>query len=199
MIKLAPTKKIKKRLRYALMARLMRNAPRRGAFVEVGVYRGKSARVIYKVAETMKDRKCFFYDTFVGHPYPFRRAKEPTNGVGAHVPKSHDLASLTKDCPDAVITKGVFPSSAVRMPSIAFAHIDVDSYPSTRNAIAHLKPLMREGGIMLFDDYTKHPESKKAVHEFFEGQNVHVVPVIRRAFTVIGYDTNHLARRWRIK
>ncbi len=199
MTQLAPTTKIKKRMRYALMARLMRNAPRRGAFVEVGVFRGKSARVIYQVARTMKERKCFFYDTFEGHPHPFKRKKEPTDGIGAHIPKPYDLASLTKDCPDAVITKGYFPDSAVKMPLIAFAHVDVDSYQSTRGTIGHLKPLMLKGGVMLFDDYSKHPESKKAIHEFFDPSDIHVVPVIRRAFTVIGGNTNELRQRWCIK
>lgn len=199
MIRLAPTDKGKKRMRYALMARLMRKAPRRGSFLEIGVYRGKSARVIYIMAQSQKERKCYFYDTFEGHPHPFNRAKEPINGIGAHVPKSHDLASLIKDCPDAVITKGEFPYSAVKMQSIAFAHVDVDSYLSTRNTIAYIKPRMRRGGIILFDDYRKHPEAKSAVHEFFEAHQLHIVPILGRAFTVIGYDTNDMAREWRLK
>ena len=189
----------KRRLRYGLLMRLAKHAPKTGDFVEVGVYRGRVARLLYALTER-KGRKLYLYDTFNGHPYPFVRKKFPTDGMGAHVPKAGDVERLYHDVPNAIITEGIFPQSAVPMGKLAFAHVDVDSYQSTLETINHLKPLMVDGGIMLFDDYGKHAGCKKAVHEMF-GQSfkhIHYVPVLRRAFVVKNVDPHKAARVWHI-
>ena len=48
------------------LAQLARSAPA-GAFVEVGVYRGGSARVLCDIAQE-QGRTLYLFDTFAGHP-----------------------------------------------------------------------------------------------------------------------------------
>ncbi len=191
--------RVNARRRVGFMIRLAKRAPMDGAFVEVGVFRGKTARMLYILTERM-GRRLYLYDTFEGHPYPFKRLKEPTDGIGCHVPKAKDMARLEHDLPGCSIIKGVFPQSAIEMQPIAFAHVDVDSYQSTRDTIDHLWPLMQDKGIMLFDDYGKHFGCRQAVDETFHIPERWVYSRIRRAVVIKGVADAHMfVKRWRIR
>ncbi len=190
--------RLKRRKRLADLIRVARHAPTEGDFIEVGVFRGLSARLLYGLSQHRKQR-LFLYDTFEGHPYPFQRRKVPYDGIGAHVPSAETVAELFIDMPNANIIKGEFPDSAVPMQLIAFAHIDVDSFQSTNNTIAFLKPLMRQGGIMYFDDYGKHLGTRMAVHNFFDPREIAKVKRVRKYFVVFGEETKIKAKEWRIK
>ncbi len=190
----------KERRRVGNVMRMYRRAPMQGDVVEVGVFKGKTARPLYEMSQR-REQQLWLYDTFNGHPHPFIRRKKPYNGIGAHVPDAESMRKIYRDMPNANIIKGEFPYSAdVLMTLIAFAHVDVDSYESTTNTINHLKPLMTRKGIMYFDDYRKHDGAKRAVHEHFEPYEVfHRKDImLGRAFAVVGYDADELARRWGI-
>jgi O-methyltransferase len=121
-----------------------------GDFVELGVYRGGSARELYRVAEA-QGRTLFLYDTFTGHPAPSEH-DDPAHPAGRFADCA-DPAALAREMPNARITVARFGILSDVPARIAFAHVDVDLYPSTRAAIVALTPSMVRGGIMYFDDY----------------------------------------------
>jgi O-methyltransferase len=134
-----------------------------GCFVEVGVYKGGTAWHLSKLAEE-QDRHIFLFDTFTGIPY--KGEFDPVT-VGAFNETS--LEEVQKAIPYANIVEGIFPQSAekIKLPDVAFAHLDCDQYQSIKEAAQFLSPLMVSGGIMWFDDYGCLDGANKAVDELF--------------------------------
>ena len=120
----------------------------KGCFVEVGVYKGGTASRLTEIAEQEK-RKIFLYDTFEGIPYKDELDSHPVGDFG-----DSDYETVKNNLTYAKVVKGIFPDSAVKMPKIAFVHIDVDQYKSYKDCIEYLSPMMVKGGVMWFDDYT---------------------------------------------
>ena len=128
---------------------------------EVGVLGGGSASVLYSVAN-QQGRKIYLYDTFSGIPY---KDAIDSHQVGDF--KFEDVEGLSAKLPKAFITQGVFPASAVKMPPVAFVHLDVDQYRSYKEAVEYLEPLMVSGGVMWFDDYGCTPGATAYLDEKF--------------------------------
>lgn len=133
-----------------------------GAFVEVGVYQGGTAELLSVVA-LLQNRPLYLYDTFAGIPW---KGDLDQHQIGDFA--DTDINLVRDRCLGAVtITAGIFPNSAVPMPSIAFAHLDVDQYRSYRESIEYLTPLMAAGGVMWFDDSPCLQGACQAVTEAF--------------------------------
>ncbi len=137
-----------------------------GAFAEVGVYKGGSARVLYQLAKE-QGRKLYLYDTFSGMPF---KGYHDSHDVGMFADCSYD--EVRNAMPEAVTVKGVFPESAVPMERVAFVHADADQYQSTVDICKVFEPLMVEGGMILFDDYRGVASCIKAVDECFPRRKV---------------------------
>jgi hypothetical protein len=136
-----------------------------GCVVEVGVYQGGTAYFLDQWAQH-RGRECYLYDTFCGMPYA-----EP--GDSHQIGDFADTTAMAVKelIPHAHVIPGIFPSSAVAMPPIAFAHIDVDQYRAYKESCAYLDPLMAPGSVMWFDDADVLPAAGKAVFEMY-GQRV---------------------------
>lgn len=132
-----------------------------GCFVEVGVYEGGSASVLYSLAQ-QQERKIFLYDTFNGIPY---KDSIDSHQVGDFTFK--DAEGLSAKLPKAMIVQGVFPKSAVEMPPVAFVHLDCDQYRSYKESVEYLESKMVPGGIMWFDDYGCTPGATAYLDEKF--------------------------------
>lgn len=132
-----------------------------GAFAEVGVYKGGSAQVLYGIAQAQA-RSLFLYDTFSGMPF---KGEFDSHEVGAFADCS--VEEVRKIMPKANVVQGVFPSSQVPMPPMAFVHADADQYQSTLSICRIFGPLMIDGGMMLFDDYRGVAGCIKAVDECY--------------------------------
>jgi hypothetical protein len=132
-----------------------------GCVVEVGVYKGGTAYFLDQWAQHM-GRECYLYDTFSGMPYA-----DPgdCHAVGDFADTSP--VSVKDLIPHAHVVAGIFPDSAVDMPPIAFAHIDVDQYRAYIDTCRYLNPLMARGSMMWFDDPDVLPPAFKAVHELY--------------------------------
>lgn len=117
-----------------------------GCFVEVGVYRGGSAWLLSWLAE-QQDRELYLYDTFTGIPH---KDAVDVHQVGDFADCSYE--AVCQAIPYAVVVHGIFPASAVPMPSVAFAHLDCDQYKSVSESLAYLCPLMVPGGAIVLDD-----------------------------------------------
>ena len=124
----------------------------RGAFVEVGVYQGGSAWHLAALARR-QERALHLFDTFTGIPECCERDWPHKAGDFGDA----SLDAVRAAVPTAVFHVGVFPRTLddreFRLSGVAFAHIDCDQYACARAAIELLPPLMRLGGVMLFDDY----------------------------------------------
>jgi O-methyltransferase len=117
-----------------------------GCFVEFGVYQGGSAWALARIAEK-QGRPIYLYDTFEGIPC---KAADDSHNVGDFADTSYEQVCAA--VPYATVVKGVFPDSLVKMPPIAFAHVDADQYQSVKDAIEVFGPMMVSGGVMVFDD-----------------------------------------------
>jgi len=122
-----------------------------GSIVEVGVYKGGSARYLYDVAES-QSRELYLYDTFTG--IPCRNDKWDQHDIGDFGDVSiNDMRYMRESMPNANIIIGKFPDSMVPMGNIAFVHADCDQYESVKAVIEKLGPMVVPGGIIYFDDY----------------------------------------------
>ena len=143
-----------------------------GQAIEVGVHRGASAEFI---CEMLPEATVYCFDTFQGMP-----AEMITKGLDYHTERDFRDTSFKlvsdrlKRFGNACIIAGVFPQSAIVEPRIKFAHIDVDLYQSTKQAIEWVWPLLVDGGVLLDDDYGcgSCAGAKKAVDEFAKANGV---------------------------
>ena len=145
-----------------LMLETARQTPT-GAFVEVGVYQGGTAQHLHALAWE-QGRKLYLYDTFIGMPY-MDLAKGDSHKIGDFSDAS--ARAIVDLCPHALVVQGVFPNSAVDMPKIAFAHVDVDNYRCVKEAAEYLMTRMVPGGVIWFDDSPCLGGAEKATEELF--------------------------------
>jgi O-methyltransferase len=147
------------------MCRLAEGLPP-GDFVEVGVFNGGSAQMLYAVA-LRQARDLHLFDTFTGTPVY-------TEGLDRHevddefaAPKAE--ANIAALMPFAHIHVGIYPNThPPTLKDIAFIHCDCDQYLSYRAVIDNLWPLVVPDGILLFDDYPYLAGAKRAVEESFD-------------------------------
>lgn len=149
--------------RLQVMAALAASTPA-GVFVEVGVYKGGSLDVLYRVMQEQKDlgRQVFAFDSFEGMPV---KSEIDRHEIGDFA--DCDERFIAEVLPGVHLTKGVFPESLkFDLDDIAFVHADVDQYETTKAVILGLGPKMVRGGLMLFDDYIGLPGCIQAVDQF---------------------------------
>lgn len=140
-----------------------------GDVVEVGVYKGGTARLLAKVFEST-DKTIHLFDTFSGMPQ-----SDPSKDI--HKEGDFSDASLESvknylhDCQNVRFYPGLFPitSKPVTENTFCLVHIDVDIYKSAMDCCKFFYPRIDKGGIMIFDDYgvLDCPGIKMAVDEFF--------------------------------
>jgi O-methyltransferase len=133
-----------------------------GDFAEVGVYQGGSALFLYEIAQE-QGRFLHLFDTFEGMP---TAGEFDTHKVGDFA--DVDFDRVRRSMPLAIFYKGLFPDTMpAELSPLAFVHIDCDQYQSVKDSIERLWPLVVEGGIMLFDDYSYLEGARLAVDEVF--------------------------------
>lgn len=147
-----------------------------GDFLEAGVYRGGTARLLRRVLESSDWRRrhrLHLLDTFGGMP---------TTDGAKDLHKEGDFADTSLEAVSAFVgredwidyAKGLIPETfrALETLRFALAHIDVDIYDSISRCCEFLYPRMTPGGIIVFDDYghPSCPGARAAVDEFFHGK-----------------------------
>jgi len=151
------------------MGALARKTPL-GAFAEIGVYRGGSAKVLYDIA-VAQDRELHLFDTFTG--IPFATPGLDKHEVGEFAVDPGFEHKLREALPLAWIYVGTYPEThGDDLPPMAFVHVDCDQYTSYKAVLALMWPLLVPGGIMLFDDYPYLGGAKKAVEEHFDPKDL---------------------------
>lgn len=146
------------------MQELAAQAPS-GDFVEVGVYRGGSAHVLYNVA-VLQGRQLHLFDTFTGTPFYLEGVDK--HKVDGEFAAPNAAAEIKHWMPAAKLHVGVYPyTHPEELANLAFVHCDCDQYQSYRAVIERMWPLVVPEGILLFDDYPYLNGAKRAVEETF--------------------------------
>lgn len=158
-----------------------RNVP--GAFAELGVYKGLTARLIHHYAP---ERILHLFDTFEGFTERARAAELKNTG-------DRIVASQFADTSLARVRKfvrerngnvryhaGYFPESippALNQETFAFVHLDADLYEPIFAGLEFFYPRVPVGGILLVHDYNSWPGARKAVDDFFANRREFPIPM----------------------
>jgi hypothetical protein len=131
-------------------------APQEGLFLEFGVATGSTLKVIVEKAPA---GSVHGFDSFEGLPEHWR----PGFPAGAFA--TEQLPSV----PGANLVVGWFddtlPGFLKEYPDpVAFLHLDADLYSSTRTVLEALADRLREGTVILFDEYFNYPGWEEHEH-----------------------------------
>jgi O-methyltransferase len=168
-----------------------------GDFVECGVWKGGSAMVIALTLKELNasDRNIYLYDTYEGMSEPteqdFRLMRGKTSAQEL-MDKSPIFKCVSKldEVKGNLFSTG-YPGSLIHFiqgkvedtipgtmsSEIALLRLDTDWYESTYHELVHLYPLLKRNGVIFFDDYGYWAGHKKAVDEYFENRNIHLVGI----------------------
>ena len=148
---------------------VVKNVGVKGEIIEVGVYKGGSAKVI---AGHFKDRIVHLFDTFTGFPNDIDFKNGDAEWYKEGDMKEANIELVKKNLSkfkNIEFHKGRFPDTAdVIKGKIAFAHIDVDIYTGTKEALEFIYPKMVKGGSIVIHDYPAHKGVENAVNNFLE-------------------------------
>ncbi|MEI6885228.1 MAG: TylF/MycF/NovP-related O-methyltransferase [Bacteroidota bacterium] len=166
-----------------------------GAFAELGVYKGQSAKVIHHMDPA---RKFHLFDTFSG--FNALDLEKETGEAATYT--TNNFADTSTDLVIAriggngniILHPGNFPASAgeVIYEKFAFVNIDADLYKPTKAGLEFFYPRLSPGGVIMVHDYNHKWEGvMKAVDDFCKSipESMIIVPdrettvmIIRRKF-----------------
>lgn len=137
-----------------------------GDVAELGVYQGGSAKLIGTYAD---GAVLHLFDTFAGIPEDDERGSHVTGEFAC------SLREVSRFVGNARYWVGWFPASAPSELRFRFAHVDGDTYQTTKAACEYFAPRMVPGGILLWDDYgwKNCPGVAQALHEAFGSRVEH--------------------------
>jgi hypothetical protein len=148
-----------------------------GDLIECGVFRGGSLVQIGRTALRMApSKKVFGADTFEGHPSGSPEDIPPDNRIVHHKglfsgTDYNRVSNMLRQnhLENTFLLKGMLgdtlPTLGER--TFCFAHLDLDLYVSTKQALEFIEPRLVSGGMIIFDDYGgfETPGVEKAVSE----------------------------------
>lgn len=151
-----------------------------GHVAELGVYKGNSAFLLNKYANTV-GKTCYLFDTFEGFD------QRDLVGVDAETENSFADTSLQEvkklvGTGNTVFVKGYFPESLSCTEldgEFAFVHIDCDLEKPFKAALEYFYPRLCRGGFLVMYDYSNlyWPGTTKTVDEFFYDKPEFIIPV----------------------
>jgi hypothetical protein len=157
---------------FAIYKAIQNNAgDSKNLFLEFGVYTGGSINLFSKQLKNINET-IYGFDTFEGL----------TEDWLTHVFFPKGSLSLNNKLPkvakNAILIKGKIQDTLDNFlkdnlkKKILFAHMDMDTYASTKFALAKIKPFLEKGSVILFDEFYGYPnwqqEEYKAFTEVFK-------------------------------
>ncbi|RMF98502.1 MAG: hypothetical protein D6734_00090 [Candidatus Schekmanbacteria bacterium] len=146
-----------------------------GCVVECGVWRGG---MMGGIASLLGDERHYYlFDSFEGLPPASEidgkkalewQAHNDLNNCSTDASFAHKAMKMAK-AKNYHIIKGWFDktlSSTEFEDNIAILRLDADWYSSTAHCLNYLYPKVREGGLIIIDDYYAWEGCAKAVHDF---------------------------------
>lgn len=145
-----------------------------GDFAEVGVFQGRSAKVIAQTKGS--ERSLHLFDTFAGLPQS-TGMDDSLMRKDMYASSLHSVKDYLDHYQNVFFYPGLFPETAapVQDRSFAFVHLDVDLHQSTLKGLEFFYPRMVRGGIILSHDYSILSGVKKAFDEFFNDKPENVL------------------------
>lgn len=151
--------RISKERAYTLMQIMQLGIEQDGSVIEMGVYKGCTAYMIcWLLQQRNVNKKVFLCDTFQGTPRMRNEEKGDANRGGEYADTSleyvkNKLKVFSGRC---VFVPGLIPDS-LKIISLdekyCFAHIHLNLYQSTMDALEYLRPRICKRGIILIEDY----------------------------------------------
>jgi O-methyltransferase len=141
-----------------------------GAWAELGVYKGDSARILYNLDPA---RKLFLFDTFTG--FTKTDLSVETGEAATYTTRNFADTSLQQvkehigGDENVIFCPGYFPDSAANLTDERFSlvNMDADLYKPTSAGLQFFYPRLIPGGVIFIHDYNeKWPGIIKAVDEF---------------------------------
>jgi len=159
-----------------------------GAFAELGVFKGNSAKVLHTLDP---ERKLYLFDTFEG----FNKNDFATEiKQGMKEGDYHgDLASVKTfmgSSPNINYCVGYFPDTTnlvSKSETFALVHLDADLYEPTRAGMEYFYPKLNDGGLLILHDYLNDawPGVKKAVDDFLRDKPESIINIPDRSGTAV--------------
>jgi len=139
---------------------LSKVGPVPGAYMEFGVHRGATIRIIGACAG--KERRVHGFDSFEGLPTDWfgNTLKAGDFDVGGKLPRVHSNTTLYKGWFDATLPAWCESHED----KVAFLNIDSDLYSSAKLVLNCLKDRLQAGTVIHFDEYINYPGWRH--HEF---------------------------------
>ena len=140
-----------------------------GAFAEVGVYQGETAKMMHEM-DTL--RRLHLFDTFEGFDkkdIESTTAKDANHGIDFSDTSLESVVKFIDGNSNIVFHKGYFPATTkdLQVEHYAFVHLDADLYNPTLAGLRYFYPLLSPGGVIIVHDYNHTWEGvTKAVDEF---------------------------------
>lgn len=161
-----------------------------GAFAELGVHHGWSARLIHHYCP---DRRFYLLDTFAGFAAADLKAESLAVGFNEKLAFQDTSVERVRQniqpIGDTVaFVPGWFPDSAtpaMRDDRYAFVHLDADLEAPIAAGLAFFWPRLAPGGMMVVHDYNAWPGARLAVDAFRQQHSVRAVPMPDKAGSVV--------------
>ena len=132
-------------------------------YLEFGVHKGASMKYWSKALKH-KDAKLHGFDSFVGLPEDYDEYKKGHFDVGGKIPNIDDHR--------VEFFKGWFidtlPTYVLPEHDVLVLNIDADLYSSTIYVLRHLRPYIKPGTFIYFDDMCRIEHEPRAFREFME-------------------------------
>ncbi len=157
-----------------------------GDFVETGVWKGGSARVMAEaLARSGPGRNLWLYDVWdrQAWPAPVERDGQAARAFWDEYQAQQSIDAPALETAQRNVREAGLPDDRVRfvvgrveetIPSripdaIAILRIDTDFYESVKHALTHLYPRLSRGGVLILDDYAcpQFTGARRAVDEYF--------------------------------
>ncbi|MBL0919587.1 MAG: class I SAM-dependent methyltransferase [Hydrogenophaga sp.] len=185
------TKSIEKQYNTLQFLRLVRSME--GCIAECGSFKGLGS---FMFCHTLREsdpgydgRDFHIFDSFEGLSEPKEQDHIQDARVGAtgvaymgagsfHGGLDHVRQALS-EFPAIEYHKGWIPESFKNLPErqYRFVHIDVDLYEPTRDSLEYFYPRLREGGVIVCDDYAhlQWPGARRALDEYCDPRGITVL------------------------
>ncbi len=148
----------------------LKNDRAQGAFAELGVYKGETARMIHEMDSS---RRFYLFDTFEGfaeRDLQFEnRTDEKWNSIDFADTNVAMVRQFISGNENIEYFPGHFPETANSLPEEKYAlvHLDADLYQPTIEGLKYFYPRLSAGGVIVVHDYNHNWEGvRKAVDEF---------------------------------
>lgn len=145
----------------AILLRGLEAAPRKGLFLEFGVWKGRTINLIAeRVPGTVHG-----FDSFEGLPEDWQG--QYSKGT------FHTRGELPIVCPNVELHVGLFQDTlpdfvAENRAAIAFLHVDCDLYASTATVFDYLGGRLQPGSVVVFGEYFNYPGWREHEYRAFQ-------------------------------